>query len=186
MNKELLSAKKEYREAGRAVREVLVRIFGEEVKNPAFDPDDVVWVDLGLPSGRLWAKENVEGYFKFDEAVEKFGEYLPMPSAFVELIENCQVEWNGDKKGLEVTGPNGKSIFFPALGYVPVGGDTPKNIGYEGNYWSRMPYLPKSKSFAPYSQASARYLYFSSGLVNPLYNFGRAIGFSVRPAKELS
>lgn len=186
MNKELLKAKKAYREAGRSVREVLVEIFGEEVKNPAFDPDGVVWVDLGLPSGRLWAKENVEGYFKFDEAVEKFGEYLPMPSAFVELIENCQVEWDEDKKGLEVTGTNGNSIFFPASGYIGTSGGSPKNVGIEGNYWSRMPYLHHSKSFAPYSQAYARALHFLSGSVYPLDDYNRSIGFSVRPAKELS
>ena len=186
MNKELLKAKKAYREAGRTVREVLVEIFGEEVKNPAFDPDDVVWVDLGLPSGRLWAKENADGYFKFDEAVEKFGEYLPMPSAFVELVENCQVEWDGDKKGLEVTGPNGDSIFFPASGYIGTSGGSPKNVGIEGNYWSRMPYLPHSESFAPYSQTYARYLNFYSGYVSPLDSYDRSNGFSVRPAKELS
>lgn len=28
------------------------------------------YVDMGLPSGTLWASENEEGYFTFDEPVE--------------------------------------------------------------------------------------------------------------------
>ncbi len=35
------------------------------------------YIDLGLPSGTLWATENEEGYFTFDEAVEKYGDSLP-------------------------------------------------------------------------------------------------------------
>ena len=31
------------------------------------------WVDLGLPSGTLWASIPEEGYYTYNDAVEKFG-----------------------------------------------------------------------------------------------------------------
>ena len=51
------------------------------------NPDRYTFVDLGLPSGRLWATENAPGFYTFDEAVDTFGELLPKGSAMVELIE---------------------------------------------------------------------------------------------------
>ena len=35
------------------------------------------YIDLGLPSGTLWADCNEEGFYYFDEAVEKYGYRLP-------------------------------------------------------------------------------------------------------------
>jgi len=153
-------------------------------KLTTFDPESVEWVDLGLPSGRLWAKENAKGLYTYDEAVGAFGKYLPKGAAMAELIEECQVEWNSKKKGLDVTGPNGNAIFLPADGYRDLGGNL-CNVGEEGDYWTSMPYA-HSESFAPYSQALARYLYFNSGLVRPLYYFTRAFCFVVRPSRELN
>lgn len=48
----------------------------------------IEFIDLGLPSGRLWATENEEGYYTYDEAKENFGELLPKPEAFQELWES--------------------------------------------------------------------------------------------------
>jgi len=187
MEKILIKAKKIYRknEDSKAVCKALEEIFGDEIKGSVFDPDSVEWVDLGLPSGRLWAKENAEGYYNFDDAVDTFGDYLPKGAAFAELIEECRVEWNSSKKGLDITGPNGNKIFLPALGYRSTSGSV-SDVEESGRYWSRMPYVPNSKSFAPYSQTNARYLYFSSGGVYPLNSDYRASRFSVRPARELS
>ena len=137
------------------------------------NPDRYTFVDLGLPSGRLWATENAPGFYTYDEAVDTFGELLPKGSAMVELIEESEVSWNREKKGLDITGPNGNTIFLPADGYR--WGREVKDVKLEGDYWTRM----------PYSQTSARYLNFSSGGVYPLGSNGRSFGFSVRPCREL-
>lgn len=137
------------------------------------NPDRYTFVDLGLPSGRLWATENAPGFYTFDEAVDTFGELLPKGSAMVELIEESEVSWNREKKGLDIIGPNGNTIFLPADGYrweIEV-----NNVKLEGDYWTRM----------PNSQASARGLNFSSGGVYPLSSYDRSLGFSVRPCREL-
>ena len=138
------------------------------------NPDRYTFVDLGLPSGRLWATENAPGFYTYDEAVDTFGELLPKGSAMVELIEESTCIWNDEKKGLDVTGPNGSTIFLPAAGYT-WGSPDVKAKDDEGNYWTRM----------PGSQTYARLLYFHSGGVYPLHSHGRSYGFSVRPCREL-
>jgi len=147
-----------------------------------FNTESFTFVDLGLPSGRLWATENAPDYYKHQEALDTFGEFLPKGAAMVELIEECQVEWNPSKKGLDITGPNGNSIFLPADGYKP--SDTVRWKGNEGDYWTRMVYVPNSKTYAPGSQTGARRLYFHSGGVYPLGIGSRSYGFSVRPCRE--
>ena len=139
------------------------------------NPDRYTFVDLGLPSGRLWATENAPGFYTFDEAVDTFGELLPKGSAMVELIEESTCVWNDEKKGLDVTGPNGSTIFLPAAGYT-WGPPDVKAKDNEGNYWTRM----------PNSQTNARSLHFYSGGVYPLGNNNRSYGFSVRPCRELN
>ena len=138
------------------------------------NPDRYTFVDLGLPSGRLWATENAPGFYTFDEAVDTFGELLPKGSAMVELIEESTCTWNDEKKGLDITGPNGSTIFLPADGYTWGSSDV-RAKDDEGNYWTRM----------PGSQSSARYLGFNSGGVCPLSYSYRSYGFSVRPCREL-
>ena len=138
------------------------------------NPDRYTFVDLGLPSGRLWATENAPGFYTFDEAVDTFGELLPKGSAMVELIEESTCTWNDKKKGLDITGPNGSTIFLPAAGYT-WGSPDVRAKDDEGNYWTRM----------PYSQTNARSLGFYSGGVYPLHDSGRSHGFSVRPCREL-
>ena len=138
------------------------------------NPDRYTFVDLGLPSGLLWATENAPGFYTYNEAVDTFGELLPKGSAMVELIEESTCTWNDEKKGLDITGPNGNTIFLPADGYR--WGREVKDVKLEGDYWTRM----------PDSQTSARNLYFGSGGVYPLDNNIRSYGFSVRPCRELN
>lgn len=137
--------------------------------------DRFTFVDLGLPSGRLWASENAEGYYTYDEAKEKFGELLPKPEAFEELWEKCQWLWDVKNKGMIVVGPNKNTIFLPASGYRNYASGGLYYVGSFGYYWS----------FASDSQASARILHFCSGGVCPLLDNYRAYGFSVRLCKEL-
>lgn len=42
---------------------------------------------------------------------------LPTVKQFKELINCCRCDWNKDKKGYDIIGPNGNSIFLPALGF---------------------------------------------------------------------
>ena len=139
------------------------------------NPDRYTFVDLGLPSGRLWATENAPGFYTFDEAVDTFGELLPKGSAMVELIEESTCIWNDEKKGLDITGPNGTQIFLPADGYT-IKTSEAKLKSLEGNYWTRMPLI----------QTGARHLFFNSDCMHPLDGFNsHSIGFSVRPCREL-
>ena len=136
--------------------------------------DKFTFIDLGLPSGRLWASENAEGYFTYDEAKEKFGELLPKTEAFEELWEKCQWLWDVKKNGMIVVGPNNNTIFLPASGYRDGASDSLHNVGSHGYYWS----------YASYIQDYARNLYFYSSGVCPLGIHNREGGFSVRLCKE--
>lgn len=134
----------------------------------------IEFIDLGLPSGRLWATENAEGYYTYDEAKWKFGELLPKLDAFKELWEECQWLWDVKERGMVVVGPNNHTIFLPASGYRYSASGGPVYVGSGGNYWS----------YASSSQANARYLSFNSGGVCPLNFNNREHGFSVRLCKE--
>lgn len=138
-----------------------------------FNPEAFTFIDLGLPSGRLWATENAPGYYNYDEALDTFGKLLPKGSAMAELIEECTCTWNDEKKGLDVTGPNGNSIFLPAAGYT-WGSPDVEAKDKEGSYWTRMPLM----------QNYARFLNFTPHGVYPLCSDSGSYGFSVRPCKE--
>ena len=72
------------------------------------------YVDLGLPSGTMWAESNEEGYFDYEDAVAKYGDSLPTRNQLKELREECV--WEGLPDGFKVIGPNGKSIVLTAEG----------------------------------------------------------------------
>ena len=146
----------------------------EKLTKKTFKPGDFEYVDLGLPSGRAWAENAAPGFYTFDEAKEVFGDYLPRAAAFVELFEECKWEWDSERKGYKVAGPNGLSIFMPANGFVYPDESRVRAEGSEGNYWSRM----------PHSQTYARSLDFYSGYVYPLGRDYRAYGFGVWPVRE--
>ena len=134
----------------------------------------IEYVDLGLPSGRLWASENAEGYYTYDEAKEKFGELLPKPEAFEELWRECRWLWDVKKKGMIVVGPNKNTIFLPASGYRDHASGRLGSVGSIGYYWS----------YALYGQVNAHQLDFYPGGVYPLDDSYRAYGFSVRLCQE--
>lgn len=112
------------------------------------------YVDLGLPSGKLWATCNVGAnspkawgnYFFYSEgeyvrpyskrdAVNSWGSTwrIPTKNEWNELIHNCQWKKIYSDNVWEATGPNGNSIYLPAAGYrentfIPLLGD----IVYDG------------------------------------------------------
>lgn len=140
-------------------------------KHNTMNKTKFTFVDLGLPSGKLWATENVknengdEGHFTFDEAVETFGKNLPSMDDWEELIDNCSYKWNKKKKGFDITGANGNFIFLPAADY---------RSGDSVYYWSS----------SVYTEYLAYYVLFDSGDLKPQYYFSnRYVGFSVRLVK---
>ena len=111
-------------------------------------------VDLGLPSGTLWATCNVgttspeygRNYMSWEKAIKHVAEYwgngwqLPTKEQFAELInpEYTTTEWTSVKgqMGRKITSKkNGRSIFLPAAGWV---GDDNKQqyLNESGSYWS--------------------------------------------------
>ena len=145
----------------------------ENIQNYVDELAEFNFVDLGLPSGKLWATENDkdengdEGHFSFNEAVETFGKNLPTREDWKELFDNSTYKWNGKRKGYDVTGPNGNTIFLPAAGNRY---DGVHNVGSDGYYWSSSVDL---KNYA-YS------VYFGSGDLYPQNSSDRCLGFSVR------
>lgn len=75
------------------------------------------WVDLGLPSGTLWASVPEEDYYTYDEAVEKFGVNMPTKWQWQELLESCSIN-DLNSKEVELVGKNGKSIIIPLKGHI--------------------------------------------------------------------
>lgn len=76
---------------------------------PARTTKAVNWIDLGLPSGILWADE--------DGCPEEFDDVCMLPSRanILELISVCEQKPVDD--GLKIVGPNGNSIILTANQY---------------------------------------------------------------------
>lgn len=125
------------------------------------------YVDLGLPSGTLWKRQNESGFYTYEEALNRFGNKLPERHHFVELKNECTWIWIEDY-GYKVVGPNGNSITLPAAGYRKYFGDV-FDVGTYGIYWSS----------TPYDSDSAWSLYFIWSEVN-MYGINRCDGRSVR------
>ena len=110
------------------------------------------FVDLGLPSGTLWATCNVgadtpEGfgdYCSWDEgktAAANWGEgwYMPTKEQWEELGQHTESTWetrNGVNGRLFVAN-NGNAIFLPAAGYRD--GEWIVDENSYGDYWSGSP-----------------------------------------------
>jgi hypothetical protein len=105
-----------------------------------------VYVDLGLPSGTLWATHNFclrkRRHFTHSQAVEIARDLhceLPSKENFEELINLCKWKWMnlfGKVTGYKVTGPNGNYIFLPAAGYCYCTSLRLRLSGFDGFYWS--------------------------------------------------
>lgn len=123
-----------------------IKIFGyemlasESVETSDICPDDnhPHWIDLGLPSGTLWAccnqgaskPEDYGGHYTQGQA-----DSAPTQNQFDELMTktiNGGWEILNGVNGLKITGPNGNSIFFPAAGDSGEDGDN--HSGYSAYY----------------------------------------------------
>ena len=125
------------------------------------------FVDLGLPSGILWADANEPGVYTFDESAAAFrGNEMPGMYEFKELEETCTWRWNGT--GYTVIGPNGDSIVFPMVQTKWCTGEM--ETGTSGHYWSA----------EVYDDLEAWGLYFSEGMISTQMSFARCQGLPVR------
>lgn len=138
------------------------------------DETKFTFVDLSLPSGKLWANENVkdengdEEHFTFDKAVKTFGKNLPSKEDWKELFDNCSYKWNKKKKGFDITGSNGNSIFLPAAGYR--GRFGVYNVRSFGFYWSS----------TVINEGNPYYVIIQQWLLGPSIHSTRYLEFSVR------
>ena len=121
--------------------------------------------------------DDISGNAQYDAATANWGGEWRMPTytEMTELNNKCTWEWTKQNgvKGYKVTGPNGNSIFLPAVGYF---NGTTFNSGscVYSYYWSS----------TPYSYANTAYdLIFDSGS-HSTSNINRHYGFSVRPVKS--
>ncbi|MDE5782942.1 MAG: hypothetical protein K2H97_01275 [Prevotella sp.] len=128
---------------------------------------------------KTWEKciGDISGNPEYDAARANWGGSwrLPSKAEFEELRDKCTWTWTtqGGHNGYKVTGPNGNSIFFPAVGdrYE----SSLHRAGDDGNYWSSTP--DESDTQFAYR------LYFFSSLRSVCWDF-RDDGFSVRPVSE--
>ena len=198
---------------------------------PVTPPDEHEWVDLGLPSGTLWATCNIGAdspeeygeYFAWgetepkdyydwstykwcegtDDTITKYcidsihgtvddkaeldpeddaayvnwGSSWRMPSGeqLTELRRNCSWTWTSVNgvNGQLVTGPNGKTIFFPAAGIRC--NESLNEAGSYGYYWTRQ--------VGPNISNAAIDLYFHTGYAGYWYNGYRDFGLNVRAVR---
>ncbi len=190
------------------------------------DANNHEYVDLGLPSGTLWATMNLGAefvedygelyawgdlepkqgdtdssrysingeytkyhYYNYTDTIEgdnktilelsddaanvNWGGDWRMPTLeeFQELVENCTWDWveKDSIEGMNVTGPNGNTIFLPAAGCSNY------DVNIFGNYWS--------STLDKFSPEFAYTLDIEPGLVRFDYSafYNRNWGRSVRP-----
>ena len=111
-----------------------------------------------LPAGRAWT-----GFTTTGSNTSTASEF--------NVIGSFSAGWNFKKDAQDTVG-----TYYPASGCRRYGSGGLGSVGSYGYCWA----------FAPYSQTYARYLYFYSGGVLPLNGTARALGFSVRPSRELT
>lgn len=87
-----------------------VKPFPQEPVMPSLESTE--WINLGLPSGTLWAKTDIETHISFNYALRKYGINVPSKEQVEELEKNCSIEWNSETKTIIMKGPNGNSISF--------------------------------------------------------------------------
>ncbi len=140
------------------------------------------FVDLGLPSGLLWAETNVGAtnsydfgnYYLCSEAAGAVSSWssscsLPTKDNFEELISNCSWTWTTENgvNGYKVTGKKdgytGISIFLPAAGYGEYYMDFDMSTG---NIVYRYPAYDENQKGYYWSTSTSQSLVFDSGSYN--------------------
>lgn len=110
--RELVQYRKPYRSSSSYYKRPTKPIFDVDLSDEPFSVDEVEWVDLGLPSGTLWAKESILSKLSLHNARNKYLTYLPTKSQVQELREHCERSWCSQTKYYQLKGPNGNSVYF--------------------------------------------------------------------------
>lgn len=84
-----------------------------DLSDDEFNVSTIEWIDLGLPSGTLWAKCNTGSQLSFHMAKNRFGLNLPSKAQAEELYEKCKRSWDPQMKSVKFIGPNGNFILLP-------------------------------------------------------------------------
>lgn len=159
------------------------------------------YVDLGLPSGTMWATMNIGAkketdfgkFFQFDQFKpyeETFKNYVPMKTntveaiwhnrwkaptieQFQELIENTVSKWTeiNGVSGYKFTNKNDKTKYVFFPAAGYFGNGSVYDVGSSGYYWS--------SSLFTSVVIDGTYLGFDSGNIG-VYSGSRTCGFSVR------
>lgn len=121
--------------------------------------------------------DEISGNLQYDAAhVQWAGTWrLPTKSEIEELNNKCVWKWefHNDSKGYKVIGPNGNSIFFPALGYMD--GNSCAYDKVDGYYWSATP-----------EENDTQYAYglkFYDGFIG-IRLLNREYGINIRPVSD--
>lgn len=127
------------------------RIFSD-IKEVVPSLGDHDYVDLGLPSGKLWATCNLgatspSGYGTYitmnstDQVKSSWGSYWATPTRaeYNELVNYCTWSWQTKNgvSGYKLTGPNGNTMFLPAAGFQIMG--VGQSVGSNLYYWTQTP-----------------------------------------------
>lgn len=108
---------------GEQYESILERVCNVIIKN---NHKNMEYVDLGLPSGTLWAKDNAYAA-PISGAIEAYGQRIPTKAQFQELLDNCRFEIVSGYESLidceyggtvRATGPNGNKIYFCLTGII--------------------------------------------------------------------
>lgn len=105
---------------------------------------------------------------------------IPTKAEFKELIEKCQWESSTQNNisGCKVTGPNGKSIFFPFAGHCSDNNHVGE--GFQGFYWSSN--TQSIRYEGEYINLSSCLLFRSA--MKRIDEWSRSEGFTIRPVCE--
>ena len=128
--------------------------------------------------------DDFSGNVQYDAATANWGGDWRMPTLgeMKELRNNCTWEWikqNG-VRGYKVTGPNGNSIFLPAVGYFLGSTFNSESCG-RSCYWTSAPSATTSNHVASILSFNSSSIGIKNA--NDSENY-RYIGYSVRPVKS--
>lgn len=143
------------------------------------EPEQEVYVDLGLTSGTLWKSKNEASrnsahfsYFTFDEAKSLYGSSVPTREQWEELRRECQWKWF-PANTYHVYGPSGDSILLSGAGRISCEGRNDHTADMCGFYWT-------SDAF---DEETAQSVYFDYGQTPVFNKVYRCCGYSVRLVK---
>ena len=124
----------QHREAVRLQKEEYECNIREQQKTVFELETEKQFVDLGLPSGTLWKRQNEDNLFEYQEAISQYGNQIPTQQQWEELMSLCQ--WTITRNGYRVVGSNGQSIDLPKDGFTMCDQAERISVGSLGIYTS--------------------------------------------------